>query len=169
GILDRGRRESRAGAGDRGGGFDRAGRSRPRGRWQDDRAPLDRSARDPRRPARYVTPSAPDDRLDRLLRELAPQVLGAIVRRFHDFAASEDAVQEALIAAAAQWRRDGVPDHPRGWLVRVAERRLIDQLRSDAARRNRETALAAETPVAVDPAADAEPGAPPDHTLVLLL
>jgi RNA polymerase sigma factor (sigma-70 family) len=114
-----------------------------------------------------VTPSAPDARLERLLRDLAPQVLCAIVRHFHDFAASEDAVQEALIAAAAQWRRDGVPDHPRAWLVRVAQRRLVDQLRSDAARRRRETTLAAETPVSVGPA-QAEAGIDADDTLVLL-
>jgi RNA polymerase sigma factor (sigma-70 family) len=113
-------------------------------------------------------PAAPDARLERLLRDLAPQVLGAVVRRFHDFAASEDAVQEALIAAAAQWPRDGVPDHPRAWLVRVAQRRVVDQLRSDAARRNRESALGAEMAVSVGPTEDAEPGTLPDDTLVLL-
>jgi len=73
-----------------------------------------------------------DLRVEHLLRDLAPQVLGATVRRFRDFAASEDAVQEALIAAAAQWPRDGVPENPHGWLTRTATNRLLDQLRSDA-------------------------------------
>jgi predicted RNA polymerase sigma factor len=58
-----------------------------------------------------------------LLRELAPQVLGALVRRYGDFADAEDAVQEALIAAATTWPRDGQPDNPLGWLIRVASRR----------------------------------------------
>jgi RNA polymerase sigma factor (sigma-70 family) len=73
-----------------------------------------------------------------LLRELAPQVLGAVVRRFGDFAAAEDAVQEALIAAADDWPASGVPDNPLGWLVRVASRRMVDRYRSDSARRQRE-------------------------------
>ncbi len=63
-----------------------------------------------------------------LLRELAPQVLGTLVRRYGDFDAAEDAVQEALLAAAVHWPRDGVPEKPRGWLIQTAERRLIDQL-----------------------------------------
>jgi RNA polymerase sigma factor (sigma-70 family) len=78
---------------------------------------------------------------ENLLRELAPQVLGAVIRRFGDFAAAEDAVQEALLAAALQWPHDGVPDNPRGWLIHVAARRLTDQLRSDLARRRRETTV----------------------------
>ena len=65
-----------------------------------------------------------DARTEHLLRELAPQVLGAVVRRFRDFAAAEDAVQEALIAAATQWPREGVPENPRGWLIQVASRRI---------------------------------------------
>jgi RNA polymerase sigma factor (sigma-70 family) len=80
-----------------------------------------------------------------LLRELAPQVLGTLARRSGDFDAAEDAVQEALIAAAARWPRDGVPESPRGWLLQTAERRLIDQWRSDRSRRTRE-ALAKEEP-----------------------
>jgi predicted RNA polymerase sigma factor len=68
-----------------------------------------------------MTSSSPDLGVESLLRTLAPHVLGAVVRRFRDFAASEDAVQEALIAAAIQWPRDGVPDNPHGWLVRVAQ------------------------------------------------
>ena len=81
---------------------------------------------------------------EHLLRELAPQVLGSVIRRFHDFAAAEDAVQEALLAAALQWPRDGVPDNPRGWLIQVASRRMTDRMRSEAARRRRETEVAAD-------------------------
>ncbi len=75
-----------------------------------------------------------------LLRPLAPQVLGALVRRHGRFDACEDAVQEALLAAAVQWPRDGVPDNPAAWLTTVASRRLADQARSDIARRRREEA-----------------------------
>ena len=74
-----------------------------------------------------------------LLRDLAPQVLGAVIRRFRDFAAAEDAVQESLIAAALQWPRDGVPHNPRAWLIQVASRRMADHQRSEIARRRRET------------------------------
>jgi RNA polymerase sigma factor (sigma-70 family) len=105
-----------------------------------------------------------------LLRELAPQVLGAVARRYGDFAAAEDAVQEALIAAAAQWPAAGVPTNPRGWLYQVAIRRLTDQLRSEQARRRREEAVVAELPANerfVAPA-DSEIGANEDDTLVLL-
>jgi predicted RNA polymerase sigma factor len=73
-----------------------------------------------------------------LLRELAPQVLGSLARRSGDFGAAEDAVQEALIAAALHWPRDGVPEQPRAWLLQTAARRLIDQKRSEQARRDRE-------------------------------
>ena len=73
-----------------------------------------------------------------LLRQLAPQVLGAILRRHRHFPAAEDAVQEALLAAATQWPRDGVPANPRGWLIQVASRRFTDQVRADSARRRRE-------------------------------
>jgi RNA polymerase sigma factor (sigma-70 family) len=82
--------------------------------------------------------------IEQLLRELAPQALGAVVRRFRDFAAAEDAVQEALIAAATQWPRDGLPDNPRGWLIQVASRRMADHVRSEVARRHREQAAAEE-------------------------
>ena len=82
---------------------------------------------------------------DNLLRDLAPQVLGAVTRRFHDFAAAEDAVQEALLAAALQWPRQGVPDNPRGWLIQVAGRRMIDAVRSEEARRRREETAAARS------------------------
>ena len=86
-------------------------------------------------------PSLDRDTQD-LLRDLAPQVLGSVTRRYRDFAACEDAVQEALMAAAQQWPRDGRPDNPRGWLIQVASRRMVDQIRSDSARRQREHAAA---------------------------
>ena len=73
-----------------------------------------------------------------LLRELSPQVLGSLVRRYRDFDAAEDAVQEALLAATLRWPSDGVPEHPRGWLIQTAERRMIDHWRSDESRRHRE-------------------------------
>jgi RNA polymerase sigma factor (sigma-70 family) len=82
--------------------------------------------------------------IEDLLRELTPQVLGALVRRHGQFEGCEDAVQEAVLAAAVQWPAEGVPGNPRGWLVAVASRRLIDQMRSDHARRERESAIAAE-------------------------
>ena len=75
-------------------------------------------------------PSSPGAAWEQLLRELAPQALGAVILRFHDFTAAEDAVQEALLAAAVQWPRDGVPDNPRGWLIQAASRRMTDYLRS---------------------------------------
>jgi predicted RNA polymerase sigma factor len=85
-----------------------------------------------------------------LLRDLAPQVLGALVRRYGHFDACEDAVQEALLAAAVQWPRDGVPDNPRGWLVAVSSRRLIDEFRSDEARRRREEIHSEPSPTVSD-------------------
>jgi RNA polymerase sigma factor (sigma-70 family) len=90
-----------------------------------------------------------------LLRELTPQVLGALVRRYGHFDLAEDAVQEALLAAARQWPRDSVPAQPRSWLITVASRRLTDQLRSDEARRRREGALLQyrDVPAAADSAA----------------
>jgi RNA polymerase sigma factor (sigma-70 family) len=87
--------------------------------------------------------------IEGLLRELAPQVLGSLVRRHGQFDACEDAVQEALLAAALQWAHDGLPDSPRSWLVTVASRRLVDEWRSESARRRREeTGAAQELPVA---------------------
>jgi RNA polymerase sigma factor (sigma-70 family) len=73
-----------------------------------------------------------------LLRELAPQVLGMMMRRSGGLDTAEDAVQEALIAAASHWPTDGVPDNPRAWLLQAATRKLTDQIRSDQARRRRE-------------------------------
>jgi RNA polymerase sigma factor (sigma-70 family) len=87
-----------------------------------------------------VTATAIED----LLRELTPQVLEVLVRRYGQFEGCEDAVQEAVLAATVQWPAEGVPDNPRGWLVAVASRRLIDQMRSDHARRERESATATE-------------------------
>jgi RNA polymerase sigma factor (sigma-70 family) len=83
-----------------------------------------------------------------LLRELAPQVLGVLVRRFGDFAAAEDAVQEALVAAAQHWPAEGRPDNPRAWLIQTAMRKMTDQLRSEQARRRRETSAAMREPPA---------------------
>ena len=81
-----------------------------------------------------------------LLRQFAPQVLGSLVRRYGHFDLAEDAVQEALLAAALQWPEQGIPQNPRGWLITVAVRRLTDELRSDEARRRREERAAAELP-----------------------
>ncbi|RQX59774.1 RNA polymerase subunit sigma-24, partial [Micromonospora chalcea] len=81
-----------------------------------------------------------------LLRTLAPQVLGVLVRRHGQFYACEDAVQEALLAAAVQWPEQGLPDHPRAWLVTVATRRLTDEWRGEHARRAREVAVAVRQP-----------------------
>ena len=78
------------------------------------------------------------DALEDLLRELAPQVLGIVVRRYGDFNLAEDAVQEALIAATTHWPRDGIPENPRGWLLQTAGRKLTDIYRSEQARRRRE-------------------------------
>ncbi|MFY1827358.1 RNA polymerase sigma factor [Myxococcus fulvus] len=84
--------------------------------------------------------------LESLLREHAPRVLGAILRRFRDFGASEDAVQEALLAAAMQWPLSGVPENPRAWLIQVASRRITDQVRAEAARRHREELVVSMVP-----------------------
>lgn len=108
-----------------------------------------------------------DGSSEQLLRELAPQLLGAVIRRFHEFAPAEDAVQEALIAATVQWPREGIPENPRGWLIQVASRRMADYLRSEMARRRREAAAAEEMeqeapPVRVESATEQ------DDTLILL-
>jgi RNA polymerase sigma factor (sigma-70 family) len=109
------------------------------------------------------------DDAEGLLRRLAPQVLGAVVRRYGHFDTAEDAVQEALIAAATQWPHDGLPDNPRAWLITVASRRLTDLLRSEQARQRREDAVARWTlpDQWLAPAAD-RPAAESDDTLILL-
>ena len=110
-----------------------------------------------------------DTEAEDLLRQLAPQVLGALVRRYGHFEEAEDATQEALIAAATQWPADGLPENPRGWLITVASRRLTDLLRADQARQRREDTVASwvlpERWLA--PAADQRP-ADHDDTLILL-
>jgi RNA polymerase sigma factor (sigma-70 family) len=129
-----------------------------------------------------VTAASLDSTGENLLRELAPQVLGAVIRRGGDFAAAEDAVQEALLAAAMQWPKDGLPDNPRGWLVQVALRRMTDRVRAESARRRRETAVMTDRDERADPATESAAFAlresygavagvndsDPDDTLVLL-
>ncbi len=112
-----------------------------------------------------MTSPALDPGFERLLRDLAPQVLGVLLRRCRDFGAAEDAVQEALIAAATQWPGEGVPANPRGWLIQVASRRLADLARSETSRRRREAVVAGlERPEQqAAPAAEER-----DDTLVLL-
>jgi RNA polymerase sigma factor (sigma-70 family) len=104
-----------------------------------------------------------------LLRRLAPQVLGAVVRRYGNFDLAEDATQEALLAAAVQWPGAGVPDNPKGWLITIAARRLTDLLRSRQARRRREVTV---TQWAVAEPCVALPGegspTDSDDTLILL-
>jgi RNA polymerase sigma factor (sigma-70 family) len=117
-----------------------------------------------------VSAASLDSAGERMLRELAPQVLGAVVRRFGDFAAAEDAVQEALLAAALQWPDQGVPDNPRAWLIHVAARRMTDQIRAGLARRRREAMVVGQE--APDsqfvPPADSDIRPERDDTLILL-
>jgi RNA polymerase sigma factor (sigma-70 family) len=114
-----------------------------------------------------VTTTPWDTTSEHLLRELAPQVLGAVTRRFHDFSSAEDAVQEAMIAAVTQWPQQGFPENPRGWLIQVASRRMTDHVRSEVARRQREAVVAMEVEEVV-PAIDLAPDLDPDDTLILL-
>lgn len=111
----------------------------------------------------------PESEIEGLLRQLAPQVLGAVVRRYGHFDTAEDAVQEALLAAAIQWSAEGRPTKPRAWLITVASRRLVDLLRSEQARQRRENAVAERRLPEewVSPAADAQPS-DTDDTLILL-
>ncbi|MEH0845243.1 sigma-70 family RNA polymerase sigma factor [Micromonospora sp. CPCC 205711] len=108
-----------------------------------------------------MTPHPVED----LLRSLAPQVLGALVRRYGHFDTAEDAVQEALLTAATRWPAEGLPDSPRGWLITVASRRLTDLLRAEQARRRREDEVARALPAYAAPADRREPD---DDSLVLL-
>ncbi|MFF3322828.1 RNA polymerase sigma factor [Streptomyces sp. NPDC002889] len=109
-------------------------------------------------------------RTDDLLRELAPRIVGVLTRRHGDFGAAEDAVQEALLAAATQWPEEGIPDNPRGWLIQVASRRMAEQVRSEVARRRREDLVAQQLPEdrRAAPAADIEDAPGRDDTLILL-
>ncbi|MEW2085961.1 sigma-70 family RNA polymerase sigma factor [Streptomyces sp. NPDC005283] len=105
-----------------------------------------------------------------LLRELAPQVVGVLTRRYGDFDAAEDAVQEALLAAATQWPDEGLPRNPRGWLIQVASRRMTEQVRSEQARRRREDLAARRESVdrRSAPPADEDQALDRDDTLILL-
>jgi RNA polymerase sigma factor (sigma-70 family) len=108
--------------------------------------------------------------IEDLLRRLAPQVLGVLVRRYGRFDACEDAVQEALLAAARQWPEQSVPENPRAWLITVASRRIADELRSEQARRRREETVTAQIPadeLVAPPPGDDDPGEE-DDTLTLL-
>jgi RNA polymerase sigma factor (sigma-70 family) len=109
--------------------------------------------------------------LEEVWRRSAPEVLAALVRRSGDFDAAEDAVQEALLAAARQWPAGGTPDDPKAWLVRVASRRLVDQRRAEQARADRELRVARHTPAEafLAPAADTSGGSERDDSLTLLL
>ncbi len=113
---------------------------------------------------------APSPTGEHLLRELAPHVLAAVARRFCDFASAEDAVQEALLAAAMQWPTTGVPENPRAWLIQVANRRMSDHVRTELARRRRETTIVQETPPEehIAPAPDSGQQPEGDDTLMLL-
>jgi RNA polymerase sigma factor (sigma-70 family) len=114
--------------------------------------------------------SSPDaEELEGLLRRLAPQVLGALVRRHGQFDACEDATQEALIAAARQWPTDGLPDHPRGWLIAVATRRLVDELRAERSRRAREDIVADREERSGPAVGDAAMSAHDDALILLFL
>jgi len=114
-----------------------------------------------------VTRPSWDIPIEQLLRELTPLVLGTVVRRFRDFAAAEDAVQEASLAAAQDWPRQGLPENPRAWLTQVAFRRMADHFRSESARRRRESEVALEAAYAPDSTA-IETAPQEDDTLVLL-
>jgi len=110
-------------------------------------------------------PGKRNHEIEGLLRESAPRALAAVARRFGDFADAEDAVQEATIEAARQWPAQGLPENPTGWLVHVASRRMTDRIRSEAARREREAAVAAGEPAIPAGAAEARAA---DDTLLLM-
>jgi len=105
--------------------------------------------------------------IEELLRELTPYVLGSVIRRFRDFAAAEDAVQEASIAAAVQWQRDGLPSNPRAWLTKVASRRMVDHIRGESARRRHESEMVLDTALA-SASTEIDTSPKEDDTLILL-
>ncbi len=105
--------------------------------------------------------------IEHLLRDLTPQVLGTVIRKYRDFAAAEDAVQEASLAAAMRWPRDGLPENPRAWLTRIAFRRMVDHIRSESARRRRDREVAPEE-AHVSESAAIEDAPHEDDTLALL-
>ncbi len=112
--------------------------------------------------------TTPDSEIEDLRRHLAPQVLGAVVRRYGHFDTADDATQEALIAATLQWPKTGIPDNPRAWLIAVASRKRTDLLRSEQARQRREDTVAQRTLPDQWLAAADEPASESDDTLILL-
>src|SRR5204863_2098180 len=166
-LLDRRRRSRRARVRDRGQSVVGART------WRNAARDADRGAAGDEWPSRRrVMSSGTDERSDlsNLLRDLAPQVLSAVARRYGDFAGAEDAVQEALIAAAEQWPSTGIPKNPSGWLYHVAMRRLTDHVRSELSRQRREEAAAGElwAEWAFVPAADHDVDVDEDDSLALL-
>lgn len=115
------------------------------------------------------TTGAAPRRIENVLRDETPHVLGALVRRFGRFELAEDAVQEALIVASVQWPDSGIPDGPRSWLIRVGYRKMIDLLRSEQAARRREEEAAHADPVLIDPTQPGPAAVDHDDSLHLLL
>ncbi|MEV4475916.1 sigma-70 family RNA polymerase sigma factor [Nonomuraea sp. NPDC049504] len=107
--------------------------------------------------------------VEQLLRTEAPQVLGALVRRFGHFDVAEDAVQEALLVASRTWAADGVPENPRSWLIRIGYRRMVDLLRSEQARRRREHEAGVAELAMQEPSRRSDPPQEADDSLALLL
>jgi len=105
--------------------------------------------------------------IEELLRKLTPYVLGSVIRRFRDFAAAEDAVQEASIAAAIQWQRDGLPSNPQAWLTKVASRRMVDHIRAESARRRHESEMVLDAALATA-STEIDTSPQEDDTLILL-
>jgi len=105
--------------------------------------------------------------IEDLLRELTPYVLGSVIRRFRDFAAAEDAVQEASLAAAIQWQRDGLPSNPQAWLTKVASRRMVDHIRGESARRRHESEMVLDAALA-SASTEIDTSPKEDDTLILL-
>jgi RNA polymerase sigma factor (sigma-70 family) len=110
---------------------------------------------------------AQNSSIEELLRELTPYVLGSVIRRFRDFAAAEDAVQEASIDAAVQWQRDGLPSNPQAWLTKVTSRRMVDHIRRESARRRRESEMVLDAALA-SASTEIDTSPKEDDTLILL-